>query len=175
MDTSESPELKNVRFAIEELITTEKTYLSRLQAVSLVYIQPVKELEILDSQDFELQFGCWEKLYTLSKKFYGRLECLQAIQSSSDSLLEIGQITLDLCNDPNFNIFQLYLVKFESALHRRAILSTQNKKFATFLIDAQNDPRAFGFSIESLLIEPVIRVRNSILISYCISKFIYDY
>ena len=67
------------------------------------------------------------------------------------------ELTFNL-QDPDFAEYKNYLVKFEIALNRRAALSTSNKKYNNFMAEVKNDPRCFGFGIESLLQEPVSRV-----------------
>lgn len=49
-------------------------------------------------------------------------------------------------------------MRFEMALNRRGIILTSNKKYASFVNDVWEDPRCFGFSLESLLTEPVARI-----------------
>jgi tyrosyl-tRNA synthetase len=87
---------KKIRYAAYEIIDTEKTYLSRLKAVHEVYALPLKDLNILDNKDWELQFGCWDELYKISKNFYEKLG------PQRDSLTpKIGKVFLEFCEVNN--------------------------------------------------------------------------
>lgn len=144
---------KNQRFAAYEIIDTEKTFLYRLQCVSDVFISGIKEQNILDAPDIDLQFGCWNTLLQLSKNFYDKL---QTMRNSNDP--ELGQIMKEFIEDPAFSVYKDYLLKFEPALNRRAVLSTTNKRYASFVAAGRNDPRCMGFGLEPLLTEPVARI-----------------
>jgi hypothetical protein len=71
MDQDEK--LKKQRFASYEVVDTEKTYFSRLEAVYEVFVIPLRGMAILDANDLEIQFGSWDDIYNLSKDLYGKL------------------------------------------------------------------------------------------------------
>lgn len=145
--------IKNQQFAAYEIIDTEKTYYNRLQCVSDVFILGIKEQNILDVSDIDLQFGCWNTLLQLSKGFCDKLQTMRNVNEP-----KLGQIIKDFIEDPTFAVYKDYLLKFEPALNRRAILSTTNKRYASFVANGRTDPRCKGFGLEPLLTEPVARV-----------------
>jgi hypothetical protein len=138
-------------FIIEEIIATEKTYYSRLTATLDVYVVPLREKGVLDMKDIQQQFGYWDVMVGIHKELYETM-----VKGKEAGNCPMGQIFLGL--SAYLKIYQNYLVGFDGALTRRADLMTRNKDFAKFIEQAQQDPRAFGFAIETLLIEPVQRI-----------------
>jgi hypothetical protein len=83
---------KNAKFSAIEMIETEKTYLSRLQAIFDVYMTPLRNSHILEPVDFDLQFGSWEEMYRISKDLYEKLSQQRESQNP-----QIGKIFFDFC------------------------------------------------------------------------------
>jgi hypothetical protein len=138
-------------FIIEEIIATEKTYFSRLCATLDVYVLPLRTNGVLDMADVQQQFGYWDVMVGIHKELYETM-----LKGKEAGNCQLGQIFLGF--SAYLKIYQNYLVGFDSAISRRAALMTSNKDFVKFLEQAQQDPRAFGFAIETLLIEPVQRI-----------------
>jgi len=156
--------LKKRRFVIEEIISTEKTYVDRLQAVVEVFIEPLRANNFIDFADLQGQFGFWETVTNLHKGLYGRI-----IESKAAGTLEIGKIFQDFSHF--LKMYASYLANFEQAMDRRGILLTSNRRFADFVEKARLDPRCVGLGIESLLILPVQRIPRYRLLLVELLKF----
>jgi FYVE/RhoGEF/PH domain-containing protein 5/6 len=140
------------RHVIEEMISTEKTYLNRLEAIVDIFIIPLRNSgKIIDSIDIQGQFGYWENIYLLHKDL---LSTMMKDFESGDLLL--GKLFSGF--SPFLKMYKQYLVDYERALSRRAVLMTSNKKFQEFVEAARLDPKCTGLALESLLIEPVQRI-----------------
>jgi hypothetical protein len=135
-------------FVVKEIISTERTYLSRLKIAIEVYAQPMKFNRILDSSDCSAQFDTLEKLLELHNKYY-------VTDEDSDSL-NIEALFNDISN--NFQIYSQYLVDYEPTMQRRGSLLTSSRKYSDFLDKTIKDPKSQGQNIESLLIMPVQRI-----------------
>ena len=97
------------------------------------------------------QFGELEAIVVLHTDLAHRLTT-----AHNDGTLAVGAVLLEIC--PQFGIYKGYLKCFEKALIKRGKLLTSNRKFADYLVEAKSDPRCQGFTMESLLIEPVQRI-----------------
>ena len=100
-----SPEerAKKARFASYEIIDTEKTYLNRLRGVYDVYVIPLMKLKLLDGNDFDLQFGCWDSIFNVSERFYNNLQ-----HCRNDEHPKLGKIFSDFV-EVRTNVFMLYV------------------------------------------------------------------
>ena len=103
--------------------------------------------------DFYGQFGEFEGIRDLHVKLALMLTTAQQEGVLSRS---VGNIFLEIC--PEFGMCKGYLKCFEKALIKRGRLLTSNRKFADYLAEAKANPASQGFSMESLLIEPVQRI-----------------
>jgi hypothetical protein len=144
---------------ISEIISTEKTYLARLECVIDVYVKPIRISNILEPADIREQFGYWDVMYGIHRELY---------LSMTSENAKIGPIFFQFSH--YLKVYKDYLINFEESQNHRAILMQQNKRFHDLVINGQKDPRTFGLSIESLLIEPVQRIpRYRMLLSELIN------
>lgn len=138
---------KKRAFVIQEIISTEFTYIERLKLTIDYIVLPLKTTKLLDQSDVKEQFFLLEKIYDLH------------IRNSLDGSASQNLKFVDLFNDmaANFDVYTQYLVNYEPAMQRRGHLLTRNRKFADFIAKVEKDPNVNN-TLESLLIMPVQRI-----------------
>lgn len=140
--------LKKRGFIVKEIISTEVTYVDRLSFAVEVVIVPLRENNLLESNDLSAQFSIMEKICALHST-----QSIAELESDPDKL---GVFFNHICN--NVQIYTDYLVNYESAMQRRCSLLISNRKFSDFLDKAEKDPRLQNQKIESIFILPVQRI-----------------
>jgi hypothetical protein len=139
----------NKRFyVIQEIISTELTYVERLRITLDCIVSPIKSMKILSPEDIANQFDCLEEIYHLHTR--------NPIDGSASQNLKF----IDLFNDISANLrtYSNYLVNYEPAMQRRGHLLISNRRFSDFLEKQEKDPILQSQSLESLLILPVQRI-----------------
>lgn len=134
-------------YVIQEIISTELTYIERLKLAIDHVILPLRAMKILEPADCSKQFDLLEKIYELHTR--------STVDGSTSQNLKF----IDLFNDmsKNFDYYTGYLVNYEPAMQRRGHLLTSNRRFADFIARVEKDPE-INKSLESLLILPVQRI-----------------
>lgn len=143
--------LKKREFVVQEIISTEHTYVTNLQLLIEMFVIPLSN-GIIDQNDVQFQFGTLETICELHEKLYEKI-----LIEKTNGTLDIAQLFCDFSE--NFTNYSTYLVNFEPAMQRRGSILTSNRKYADFVDKTVKDPRCAGIqSIESLLILPVQRI-----------------
>jgi hypothetical protein len=144
-----NPDENKKRFyVIQEIISTEMTYIERLKLTLEYVIKPLTELKVIDVADMNQQFETFGKVYELHSR--------HSISGSTSRNLTFVDLFEDMGR--NIDIYSTYLVNYEPAMQRRAALLTSNRKFADFVDKVQKNPDLQGQNLESLLILPVQRI-----------------
>jgi FYVE/RhoGEF/PH domain-containing protein 5/6 len=152
MSTSDIEKQEKKRaMIINEIVSSEQTYLTRLLITRDVFMRPIQDKSLLSKEDIDGQFGELNAIVNLHEILSHSLT-----QAHEQGTLEVGRVFSDICSE--FSVYKGYLKCFEKALVKRGKLITSNRKFADYLVEAKADPRCQGFSMESLLIEPVQRI-----------------
>jgi hypothetical protein len=133
---------------INELISTEKTYVNRLFTTITVFIEPMRSANVLTPAEINDQFGCWEIIASHHRDFLTQLT-----STSPDS---IGSLMNSFCR--GLTMYQPYLLIFEGALRKRAKLLVSNRRFNELVESARVNPICEGLSLESFLVLPVQRI-----------------
>lgn len=135
-------------YVIQEIISTELTYVERLRITLDCIVGPIKSLRILSQEDISNQFDCLEEIYNLHTR--------NPIVGSASQNLKF----IDLFNDisDNLKAYSNYLVNYEPAMQRRGHLLISNRRFSDFVEKLEKDPVLQTQSLESLLILPVQRI-----------------
>ena len=142
---------KRRNFVIAEIISTEKTYYEKLEAIIEVFVNPLVAMKILNDEDQALQFNGLRSIYQIHKEMYYRMR-----SDSEKDILNMGDLFSQFSS--RLQSYKEYLVNFEEAITRRGVLLTKNKKFAEFIETAKQNPQCSGHDVESLLISPVQRI-----------------
>lgn len=135
-------------YVIQEIISTEMTYIERLKITLDYVIKPLTEMKVIDVSDMKQQFDGFEKVYELHSR--------HSISGSTSRNLTFVDLFEDMGR--NIDIYSVYLVNYEPAMQRRAALLTSNRRFADFVDRVQKTPELQGQNLESLLILPVQRI-----------------
>ena len=133
---------------INELVSTEKTYVNRLFTTITVFIDPMRTANILTPAEINDQFGCWEIIASHHRDFLAQL--------TSTSPDAIGSLMNSFCR--GLTMYQPYLLIFEGALRKRAKLLVSNHRFNELVEAARVNPACEGLSLESFLVLPVQRI-----------------
>ena len=149
---------------IKEIISNEENYVEKLVAVIEVYIKPLRDASIIDTQDIQLVFGSWEGIYNIHRDF------LQTLRKASCKNIQTVGVAFGELHD-NLKIYKPYIANFEIAMNRRGYLLSNNKKLSLIFDKAQSDPRCKG-GIESLLILPIQRIPRYRLLLEELLKYI---
>lgn len=135
-------------YIIQEMITTEETYLLKLESLINNVILPLKSLKILEQNDFDDQFLSIINIYDIHKKF--------SFSDTSSRNLTFVNLIDELIK--NLDIYSNYLAYFDPNMTRRGHLLTYNKKFAEFIENLNKNPPKYYDNLESLMIQPVQRI-----------------
>ena len=149
------------QMVIKELISTEKTYVNRLQITIDLFIQPLRSGNILSNTELNDQFGCWETISSHHREFYAQL-----ITTPTDS---VGGLMTVFCR--GLTMYQPYLLIFEGALRKRAKLLVSNRRFNEVVEAGRVNPLCEGLSMESFLVLPVQRIPRYKMLLDEIRKF----
>jgi hypothetical protein len=173
---------------VNEILSSENTYVNRLRITVEIFILPLREKNILTNDEFKKQFGNLEIIRELHERL------LQALHpsppppapappsagpstgpstgpsspSDPSNIPSTSAPTVDTQNLPIGKIFKEfsgflkmykeYLASYEGSTVRLAKLVTSNRKFVDFLEKARANPRSLGMGIDSFLMEPVQRI-----------------
>lgn len=89
---------KNFRLqAVQEILTSERSYINQLQILMKYFVDPLKDKEILSNQEFTVLFGQIEMIYNLNT------ELLKNLESDLDN---VGKAFLRLA--PFFKLYSVY-------------------------------------------------------------------
>eukprot|EP00300_Choanocystis_sp_HF-7_P036612 c52479_g1_i1.p1 GENE.c52479_g1_i1~~c52479_g1_i1.p1 ORF type:complete len:532 (+),score=67.67 c52479_g1_i1:59-1654(+) len=144
---------------IEELLTTEQTYCRQLDAITEVYIKPLREEggeEICSERKFKKIFTNLETVYPANKGLLASLieHKERAAGGAGDSHAYAQILT------KHFHFFRIYIPFVNNYETMLATLRRQMRKpkFFKFVESVKGDPRCMGLDLNSLLITPVQRL-----------------
>jgi hypothetical protein len=138
-------------FVIQEILSSEASYLQRLQLTLDLYVTPLRNSSILELREVNTQFLNWDLFVGLHKDLYDNM-----VKDNSAGVLDIGQRFKTFSHV--LKCYSQYLTNFDRAREERARLLTGNRKFSSFVDKAQSNPASMNLPLESFLMEPVQRV-----------------
>ena len=149
-----------LQLVIQEIIEIENLYVNKLRIVVDVFIIPLKQRlsqndAILNENEIQIHFNCWEVLYAYHADFYSKLIENQRIGRIEENL---GNLFLSFCD--KLKLYKNYLINFDLyELHRSNLLDincpTFHKKFYNFVESRRLVPQCEGKYLEMYLIEPL--------------------
>ena len=135
----------------EELLSTEKTYVSNMIVAIEVIIDPLKVSSLMKQSDMNDQFSDYRVIASIHKHIYNDLTSVPSDE------LRVGQVMLKYT--PSLKLYKGYLQNYEQRLReRRMLLAKKSSPLNSFISNAQSDERCRGNTLESFLIEPVQRI-----------------
>jgi RhoGEF domain/FYVE zinc finger len=136
---------------IAEILSSERTYVQRLQLTLDLYLMPLRKQGILEPGELNTQFLNWELLLGLHKDLHDSM-----LREQDAGVLDVGARFTTFSHF--LKCYSQYLANFDRAREERAKLLTSNRKFAAFVDKVQTSPESMMLPLESFLMEPVQRV-----------------
>lgn len=151
------------RKIIEELYSTEVTYVEQLQALETLYIEPLKkQVNILPLAKSDILFSNITSIKTINESFLKELK--ELVESEKKEHQEVGQILCDFF--PFIGMYSDY-AKFHSeavTLLEKLLSPNGNSKFRQFCANAAVQPQSKMLNLASLLIVPIQRVPRYLML-----------
>lgn len=134
------------RKAIEEILTSEKSYIAQLDKLVNFFVNPLKNLNLIDMGSHTALFGQLELIHNINNELMTRLEV---------DLDDVANAFLRLA--PFFKIYSVYAFDYKNSLILLQNLTTKNAPFKSFLEKTESHPEVQQ-KLNSLLITPIQRV-----------------
>ncbi|CAH1714748.1 unnamed protein product [Chironomus riparius] len=134
------------RRAIEEILTSEKSYLNQLEKLMTYFVNPLKTLNLIEISSHTILFGQLELIYNINSELMTRLEA---------DLDDVANAFLKLA--PFFKIYSVFAFDYKSSIILLQNLTTKNEPFRQFLEQNESRPEVQQ-KLNSLLIAPIQRV-----------------
>ncbi|EDW37715.1 GL21162 [Drosophila persimilis] len=132
--------------AIQEIITSEKSYLEQLELLMNYFVLPLKEQAIIDCSNHTLLFGQIEMIHNLNGEFLRELEA--NMENVAHAFLKMA---------PFFKLYSVYAFDYRGALFVIQDLISKNPVFRKFLEQTESRPEVQR-KLNSLMIVPIQRV-----------------
>lgn len=134
------------RQSIEEILTSEKSYLKQLEILIKYFINPLKEKNLIELSVHTSLFGQIEMIYNLNGEFLKELET------------NLDNIALSFVKmAPYFKLYSVYAFDYKNAILIVQDLINKNSEFRKFVYNAESRPEV-QTKLNSLLIVPIQRV-----------------
>ncbi|XP_016969419.2 guanine nucleotide exchange factor DBS [Drosophila rhopaloa] len=134
------------RQAIQEIISSEKSYLDQLELLMNFFVRPLKEQAIIDCNNHTLLFGQIEMIHNLNGEFLRELEA--NMENVAHAFLKMA---------PFFKLYSVYAFDYRGALFIIQDLISKNPVFRKFLEQTESRPEVQR-KLNSLMIVPIQRV-----------------
>lgn len=166
-------QLKKRQLIINEILTTERSYINNMILTNEIFIEPLQKLTILDSTTISDQF----RDYTLIKGLHEQI--LKEIENSNDETIDFLKIFIRYI--PVMKMYRNYLQYYERRFNIRTNLMETNQLYKQFIIKCREDSRCKGHYLESFLVEPVQRIPRykllfeQVIFNYYFSFYYFNY
>lgn len=134
------------RQAVQEILTSERSYIAQLELLMQFFIRPLKEKQIISTDNFLALFGQVEMIYSLNQ------ELLQELEANLDNVAKAFKRMA-----PFFKLYSVYAFDYNRAQLILQDLTDKNGSFKKFLEVTESRPEVQRKLI-SLLIAPIQRV-----------------
>lgn len=132
--------------SINEIISSEKTYIQQLENIKVYFMKPIKERSLLNDSDFEILFGSIPTIYNIS------CELLKDLIKNREC---VGKAFEKMA--PYFKMYSVYAYNYKNALELLSKIQIKNSEFAKFLESQETRPEVQS-KLSALLIAPIQRV-----------------
>ncbi|XP_037952714.1 kalirin [Teleopsis dalmanni] len=141
----EADKRKNFRMqAIQEIITSEKTYLNQLETLIQYFVRPLQS--IIDASSHSILFSHIEMIHSLNGELLSQLE--NDVKNVAHAFLKMA---------PFFKLYSVYAFDYRKALLVSQSLLSKNAAFRKFLEDTESRPEVQR-KLNSFMITPIQRV-----------------
>lgn len=134
------------RKATEEILTSERSYIAQLDKLVDYFVNPLKNLGLIDIGSHTSLFGQLELIHNINNELLTRLET--DIDDVANAFLRLA---------PFFKIYSVYAFDYRNSLMLLQNLTTKNAPFRAFLEATESRPEVQQ-KLNSLLITPIQRV-----------------
>jgi len=138
---------------IYEMIDTERDYVNDLSIIIELYIEPLKNNNIISKKDLNTLFSNVEQIYGVNKEL---LSLFEKRQKENPYVDEIGDIWLTM--NEYLKMYLLYCSNYAYALTKLENLKSSSKNFTKFLNTQFQKPQSRCLHLDSFLIKPVQRI-----------------
>ncbi|KAJ6595999.1 Myosin-M heavy chain, partial [Pseudolycoriella hygida] len=132
--------------AVQEILTSERSYIKQLETLMTYFVNPLKDSDIINNDEFSILFGQIEMIYNLNTELLKNLE---------SDLAKVGKAFLRLA--PFFKLYSVYAFDYNRSQIVLQDLTDKNQKFRKFLEQTESRPEV-QTKLMSLLISPIQRV-----------------
>ncbi|XP_049829803.1 putative protein tag-52 [Schistocerca gregaria] len=132
--------------AIQEILTSEVSYLRSLETVMKYFMEPLQEADFISPTLYNALFGHIQMLYKVNG------ELLNELKMNPDC---IAEAFLRLA--PFFKLYSVYAYDYKQVLSIMQDIGKKNGKLNSFIKDQESRPEV-GTKLPSLLITPIQRV-----------------
>jgi hypothetical protein len=140
----------NRRLAIEEIVHTERNYLSQMTEFEQLFILPLQQSSIVDKKDFDMMFGSLKIIIGIIKDHFAEME-----GALSDPRLAIGSAFLRLC--PWLKHYAVYINVFDDSIKTIQSFKKNNPEIVK-LFRAAEKKSTCNYDLSSYMILPVQRL-----------------
>lgn len=134
------------RQATEEILTSERSYINQLDKLVHYFVNPLKNLNLIDVASHTNLFGQIELIHNINNELLSRLEA---------DLDDVANAFLKLA--PFFKIYSVYAFDYKNSMILLQNLTTKNAPFRAFLERTESRPEV-SQKLNSLMITPIQRV-----------------
>lgn len=134
------------RQSIEEILTSEKSYLKQLEILIKYFVNPLKEKHLIELAVHTSLFGQIEMIYNLNGEFLKELET--DLDNIAMSFVKMA---------PYFKLYSVYAFDYKNAILIVQDLIHKNSEFRKFVYNAETRPEV-QTKLNSLLIVPIQRI-----------------
>jgi len=143
---------------LKEIISTETTYVTRLESVVRVFMEPMKLSGVANRDQIRAIFSELEIVLAYNTMLLGELSCrMQKLNADTC----VGDIFVKMSDF--LKVYTQYVNNYNVALVTVNQLK-KNEKFAHFLQNALKDPRCLGLDLTAFLILPIQRIPRYVLL-----------
>lgn len=144
---------KHRRNVIEEIITTERDYVSDLRVVSEVFIQPLRDQQIIQPDDLMQLFSNIELIASVNREVMKEFE---ARSGEDTEVLLVGDIFLRMADF--FKMYTTYCANQPKSIAALERLQARVPAFNDFLAKNMENEQARGLTLFGFLIKPIQRI-----------------
>lgn len=153
---------------IQEILITERNYVNVLTQIVQYFVEPLEKNSDLDESfiskaDIRVLFSEIKVIWTLNMNFLKDLENVvkKSSQPISMSFTKYGEL---------FRWYQLYICSYERSASTLKRLTKENLQFKEFIIATELRPELNRMDLSSLMIQPVQRIPQYIILLTDIAK-----
>ncbi|XP_046329518.2 intersectin-1-like isoform X4 [Haliotis rufescens] len=154
--TTASSEDKHRQNYINELISTEESYMADMSIVSEAFIQPLQNSKVLTDEELHNVFVNWRELIVCNMKLLNGLKVRKKMSGKGKPISMIGDLLCE--NLPHMTVY----VRFCSCQLSAAALIQRKTEHSPEFVETHkrclHDPRTKNMPLSSFLLKPMQRI-----------------